>query len=57
MTEKKQPKPKEDDPTQSEAFRRAVRDLEAAGDLDRERGEDGLEAVLAKKTQAQPPSR
>lgn len=46
MTEKPKAKPKEDDPNQSEAFRKAVRDLEAAGELDPERGEGALEALL-----------
>jgi hypothetical protein len=33
MTEKKPKKPPETDPDQSERFRKAVRDLEAAGEL------------------------
>ena len=46
VSEKKPPKPKEDDPKQSEAFRKAVRDLEVAGDLDPERGDAALAALI-----------
>ncbi len=46
MSEKKPPKPKEDDPKQSEAFRKAVRELEAAGELNLEKGEAALRAII-----------
>ena len=46
MTDKPKASSKEDDPNQSEAFKKAVRDLEAAGELDSERGEIELERIL-----------
>lgn len=49
MNEKKQQKPKEDDPKQSEAFRKAVRDLEVAGDLDPEKGDAVLAIIASRK--------
>lgn len=38
--------PKETDPEQSEKFRKAVRDLEAAGELSPTEGEAALDKVL-----------
>jgi len=46
MSEKKEKKIKEDDPKQSEAFRKAVYDLEAAGDLNGVEAEKAFEALL-----------
>jgi hypothetical protein len=48
MTEKKEPV-KEDDPNQSEAFRKAVRDLEAAGELNDTEAESKLTSILSPK--------
>ena len=46
MTDKKPKKPPETDPDQSERFRRAVRDLEAAGELSPTDGERALDQIL-----------
>ena len=46
MTEKKEAVT-EDDPKQSEAFRKAVRDLEAAGELNDTEAESKLTSVLS----------
>lgn len=56
MTDKKPKKPPETDPEQSERFRKAVRDLEAAGELS-PTGEDDLDRVLdnAAKAGTKPP--
>ena len=54
MTGKPQkPAPKEDDPKQSEAFRKAVRDLEAAGELDTTKGDAALEKLLSPNGKSQ----
>lgn len=46
MTDKKPP---ETDPEQSEKFRKAVRDLEAAGELNHTDAEAALEQILSPK--------
>ncbi|MGN6364432.1 hypothetical protein [Asticcacaulis taihuensis] len=46
MMEKKEPVT-EDDPKQSEAFRKAVRDLEAAGELNDTEAESKLASILS----------
>jgi len=46
MTDKKPKKPPETDPEQSEKFRKAVRDLEAAGELTG--GEAALDLIMAR---------
>jgi hypothetical protein len=46
MTDKKPRKPPETDPEQSERFRKAVRDLEAAGELSHTDGEKALRQIL-----------
>lgn len=57
MTDKKPKKPPETDPEQSERFRKAVRDLEAAGELSPTAGESALETLLAKASPStKPPS-
>jgi hypothetical protein len=48
MSEKPKAKPKEDDPNQSEAFRKAVRELEAAGELNPEKASDAINVILRK---------
>jgi hypothetical protein len=50
MTEKDKPIP-EDDPKQSDAFRKAVRELEAAGELNPEEGEAALRKLLRRTNQ------
>ena len=46
MTDKKAKKPPETDPDQSERFRKAVRDLEAAGELNPTEAEVAIERIL-----------
>ena len=48
MTEKKKRPVKEDDPKQSEAFRKAVSDLEAAGELSRTEADEKFEKALGR---------
>lgn len=49
MTKKKPP---ETDPEQSEKFRKAVRELEAAGELNPTEGDDVLDRLLTKASVA-----
>ena len=49
MTYKKPKKPPETDPDQSERFRKAVRDLEAAGVLNPTDGDAALDALLSRQ--------
>lgn len=49
MTDKKPKKVPETDPEQSERFRKAVRDLEAAGELSHIEGERALDRVVPTK--------
>lgn len=53
MTDKKPKNPPETDPEQSERFRKAVRDLEAAGELSPTDAED-FERALIKVVPAKP---
>ncbi len=46
MTRKKKEPVTEDDPTQSEAFRKAVRAMETAGDLNRTAADETFERVV-----------
>lgn len=46
MTDKKPKKPPETDPDQSERFRKAVRELEAAGELNPTEAEAATERIL-----------
>lgn len=46
MTDKKLKKAQETDPEQSERFRKAVRDLEATGELSPTEGDKAFERVL-----------
>lgn len=50
MTDKKPKKPPETDPEQSERFRKAVRDLEAAGELNHTAAVEAVDRVLKKAT-------
>jgi len=47
MTDKKPKKPPETDPDQSERFRKAVRDLEAAGELNPTEADKALGRIIA----------
>jgi chorismate mutase len=49
MTEKHKAAMTEDDPKQSEAFRKAVRELEAAGELNPENAERVFDAIIVPK--------
>ena len=54
MTKKKQPPIKEDDPAQSEAFRRAALELEAEGGLNPNEAAKVVESVVKNAKMAKP---
>lgn len=57
MTDKKPKKPPETDPEQSERFRKAVRELEAAGELNPTAGDEALDRILARVEGGRPPDK